>query len=171
MFGVDAVHIDEGEAAPGRERVSETRHDDLGVHPVQARACGDEAVRRTQWSRFGGPEDPVDALVIRAWPQSGFAQHRSGRIDCIDALGEPREADRERSGPGSRVEDGPRLDEKPFQDLEDFGWVGLTEPVVAGDLLVLERAAELARIGGTSSNGLSARCERRPDAREAVARS
>src|SRR5437899_9672274 len=72
MFRVDAVHIDDGEAASGRERVPETRHDDLGVHPVQARACGDEAVRRIQWSRFGGPEDPVDALVIRAWPQSGF---------------------------------------------------------------------------------------------------
>ena len=104
----------------------------------------------------------MDARVVRAWPQPGLAEHRGGWVDCIDALGEPRQADRERSGPGSRVEDGPRLDEKPFKDLEDFGWVGLTEPVVAGDLLVLERAAELARIGGTHSIAFSRRSSAAP---------
>jgi hypothetical protein len=83
--------------------------------------------------------DPTDALVVRAWPKAGFAEHRRGRINGVDPLGDPREADRERSGSRPGVEDGPRLHKKGFKDLEDLGRVRLAVSVLAGDVRVFER--------------------------------
>ena len=99
---------------PGRERITKARHDDVGIHPVDARARRNKAVRRVKPSRFGCAFYPSDPLAVGARLLARFAEHRRGGIDGVDPVGESREADRERSGPGSRVEDGTRLEKKAF---------------------------------------------------------
>jgi len=111
-------------------------------------------------------------LAVGAWHSARFAEHRRGGIDSVDALGKPREADRERSCPGSRVKDGPRFDEQPFEDFEDLARVWPTVSVVADNFGVQESAAKLARVRGAHSIAFSRRSSAAPtDARRLPSRS
>ena len=172
LLAVDAVRVDDGYAGPWRERLAEPRHDDLRVHPVQARARRHETVGRVQRSVLGRPLNPADPLVVAAGHPARFAQHGGRRIDRIDALGELRESDGERPGPAARVEHGAGLDEQSSQDLEDFGWVRLAVPVLARDLVILKGAAKLARVCRTHAIAFSRRSIAAPtDARRLPSRS
>src|SRR3989442_379 len=156
-FCVHALAVDDRKAAARREYGAEARHDDVRVHPVDAGAGGDEAVRGEKRRVLRSPLDPADALAMCTAPGGGFEEHRLGWVHGVDPLSESAEPDRQRPGPAARIENRPWLDEETLENCEHLGWIRLAVAVTARDLLVGERPAQLPGVIDAHPIALSSR--------------
>src|SRR5438046_1017072 len=112
-------HVDDGEARSGGERGPKAPHNDLWVHPVDARPRGDETVGRRKRSVLRASEDPANARLLAREPPS-LSEHRLGGIDRIHAAGEGNESAGDCTASAPSVEYGPRRDEEALEDGKDL---------------------------------------------------
>src|SRR3989442_13952917 len=101
------LHVDDGQTCARGERVPKARHDDVRIHPVDARARGDEAVGWRKRTVLCVSEDPANAGLLARKPPS-LSEHRLGWIERIHAEGEGGQYPCDRTAPAPCVENGSR---------------------------------------------------------------
>lgn len=119
-----------------RQSVPEPGQDAIKVHPVEACAAGDEAIRRLERRILSATDRPTDPPVagLRADAEPPRSWRQRGRR--VDAVGEGDHPSSERARAGPSIEHGARRDEQPVQDRQHLGGVGRAKGVEPRDLRV-----------------------------------
>jgi hypothetical protein len=142
VVAVNMLRVDDRDDGARGEDIAEPHQRDGTVHPMEARATGDEPVRALELSVLDPRTDPMDARIGAGRDASTHCDHLGRGVDGVHPLDRGRKPPRDRPRAGSGIQHDPGSSDEPTEDLEDLTRVRRAEPVELGDLSVSEDVGE-----------------------------